>query len=130
MHRITGIPERDGVPQADRPEWARRHHEDTRHILNHEARVRRWTAAADGLNMALIDAARSSRRSPGGPAGSRTASASRTGPSRAAPPPAPTGRGAPRRASPTTSPTSGPNAGRTIAEVAALALTDLDGVLA
>ncbi|MFI6155971.1 helix-turn-helix domain-containing protein [Kitasatospora sp. NPDC051170] len=55
VRRIIGVPERDGVPQADMLAWARRHHEDTDDLLNYEARVQRWTAAADGLNMALID---------------------------------------------------------------------------
>ncbi|WP_031067970.1 helix-turn-helix domain-containing protein [Streptomyces sp. NRRL WC-3742] len=55
VRRIIGIPERDGVPQADMLAWARQHHEDTDDLLNYEARVQRWTAAADGLNMALID---------------------------------------------------------------------------
>ncbi|MFJ9695443.1 helix-turn-helix domain-containing protein [Kitasatospora sp. NPDC101183] len=55
VRRIIGIPERDGVPQADMLAWARKHHEATGGINNYEARVQRWTAAADGLNMALID---------------------------------------------------------------------------
>ncbi|WP_185921602.1 helix-turn-helix transcriptional regulator [Streptomyces sp. WAC06614] len=55
VRRIIGIPERDGVPDGDMLAWARQHHEDTKHVLTYEAGVLRWTAAADGLNMALID---------------------------------------------------------------------------
>ncbi|MEU7560307.1 helix-turn-helix domain-containing protein [Streptomyces eurythermus] len=55
VRRIIGIPERDGVPDSDMLSWARRHHEESKHILTYEAGVLRWTAAADGLNMALID---------------------------------------------------------------------------
>ncbi|MGC9442019.1 hypothetical protein [Streptomyces sp. WG5] len=55
VRRIIGVPERDGPPDSDMLAWARQHHEDSKHILTHEANVLRWTAAADGLNMALID---------------------------------------------------------------------------
>ncbi|WP_158706308.1 MULTISPECIES: helix-turn-helix domain-containing protein [Streptomyces] len=55
VRRIIGIPETDGVPDKDVLAWARRHREETGDILNYEAGVLRWTAAADGLNMALID---------------------------------------------------------------------------
>ncbi|PNE32052.1 hypothetical protein AF335_20085 [Streptomyces eurocidicus] len=55
VRRIIGIPERDGLPDRDMLSWARQHHQDSKHILNYEANVLRWTAAADGLNMALID---------------------------------------------------------------------------
>jgi transcriptional regulator with XRE-family HTH domain len=55
VRRIIGVPEQGGVPDRDMLSWARGHHEATRHILNYEATVLRWTAAADGLNMALID---------------------------------------------------------------------------
>ncbi|MEV6119111.1 helix-turn-helix domain-containing protein [Streptomyces sp. NPDC052077] len=55
VRRIIGIPERDGRPDRDMLAWARQHHEDSGHILTYEAGVLRWTAAADGLNMALID---------------------------------------------------------------------------
>ncbi|MGW1902656.1 helix-turn-helix domain-containing protein [Streptomyces hirsutus] len=55
VRRIIGVPERDGRPDADMFAWARQHYDDTRHILTYEASVLRWTAAADGLNMALID---------------------------------------------------------------------------
>lgn len=55
VRRIIGIPERDGVPDSDMLSWARQHHEDSKNILTYEASVLRWTAAADGLNMALID---------------------------------------------------------------------------
>jgi transcriptional regulator with XRE-family HTH domain len=55
VRRIIGIPERNGLPDRDMFSWARQHYEDSKHILNYEANVLRWTAAADGLNMALID---------------------------------------------------------------------------
>ncbi|MER7468334.1 helix-turn-helix transcriptional regulator [Streptomyces sp. NPDC097981] len=55
VRRIIGIPEHNGLPDRDMFSWARQHHEDSEHILNYEANVLRWTAAADGLNMALID---------------------------------------------------------------------------
>ncbi|AJE86361.1 hypothetical protein SLNWT_5985 [Streptomyces albus] len=55
VRRIIGIPERDGLPDRDMFSWARQHHEDSKDILNYEANVLRWTPAADGLNMALID---------------------------------------------------------------------------
>ncbi len=55
VRRIIGIPERNGVPDSDMFSWARQHYEDSKHILTYEASVLRWTAAADGLNMALID---------------------------------------------------------------------------
>ncbi|MFF7368603.1 helix-turn-helix domain-containing protein [Streptomyces tricolor] len=55
VRRIIGIPERAGRPDRDMLSWVRQHHDDSRHILNYEASVLRWTAAADGLNMALID---------------------------------------------------------------------------
>lgn len=55
VRRIIGIPERDRLPDRDMFSWARQHYEDSKHILNYEANVLRWTAAADGLNMALID---------------------------------------------------------------------------
>ncbi|MFD0210627.1 hypothetical protein ACFVH9_16185 [Streptomyces hirsutus] len=55
VRRIIGVPERDGRPDADMFAWARQHYDDTRHILTYEASVLRWTATADGLNMALID---------------------------------------------------------------------------
>ncbi|WP_125533810.1 helix-turn-helix domain-containing protein [Streptomyces sp. WAC 06725] len=55
VRRIIGIPETDGVPDKDVLAWARRHRDETGDILNYEASVLRWTAAADGLNMALID---------------------------------------------------------------------------
>ncbi|ROQ32202.1 hypothetical protein EDD98_1179 [Streptomyces sp. PanSC19] len=55
VRRIIGVPERDGVPDRDVLAWVRRHHGETEGILNYEAAVMRWTAAADGLNMALID---------------------------------------------------------------------------
>ncbi|WP_150242173.1 helix-turn-helix domain-containing protein [Streptomyces albofaciens] len=55
VRRIIGIPETDGVPDKDVLAWARRHRAETDDILNYEASVLRWTAAADGLNMALID---------------------------------------------------------------------------
>ncbi|WP_381791501.1 helix-turn-helix domain-containing protein [Streptomyces niveus] len=55
VRRIIGIPERNGLPDRDMFAWARQHYEDSKHILNYEANVLRWTAAADGLNIALID---------------------------------------------------------------------------
>ena len=55
VRRIIGIPERDGVPDDAMCSWARQHHEDTKSLLTYEASVLRWPAAADGLNMALID---------------------------------------------------------------------------
>ncbi|MGW4759961.1 helix-turn-helix domain-containing protein [Streptomyces chartreusis] len=55
VRRIIGIPERNGLPDRDMFSWARQHYEDSKHVLNYEANVLRWTAAADGLNMALID---------------------------------------------------------------------------
>ncbi|MER7910667.1 helix-turn-helix domain-containing protein [Streptomyces sp. NPDC096068] len=55
VRRIIGVPERDGVPDKDVLAWIRRHHEETGDTLDYEAAVLRWTAAADGLNMALID---------------------------------------------------------------------------
>ncbi|MCZ0979550.1 hypothetical protein O1L60_12010 [Streptomyces diastatochromogenes] len=55
VRRIIGVPERDGVPDKDVLAWVRRHHEATGGVLNYEAAVLRWTAAADGINMALID---------------------------------------------------------------------------
>ncbi|MBB4979602.1 MULTISPECIES: helix-turn-helix domain-containing protein [Streptomyces] len=55
VRRIIGVPEREGVPDKDVLAWVRRHHEEAEGILNYEAAVLRWTAAADGLNMALID---------------------------------------------------------------------------
>ncbi|MFJ8547346.1 helix-turn-helix domain-containing protein [Streptomyces sp. NPDC093586] len=55
VRRIIGIPERNGLPDRDMFSWARQHYDDSKHILNYEANVLRWTAAADGLNMALID---------------------------------------------------------------------------
>ncbi|WP_158711282.1 helix-turn-helix domain-containing protein [Streptomyces sp. NRRL S-1824] len=55
VRRIIGIPERGGRPDSDMFSWARQHHEESKHILNYEANVLRWAAAADGLNMALID---------------------------------------------------------------------------
>ncbi|MCX5399064.1 helix-turn-helix transcriptional regulator [Streptomyces sp. NBC_00102] len=55
VRRIIGIPERDGRPDGDMLDWAREHHEETRGILTYEANAMRWNAAADGLNMALID---------------------------------------------------------------------------
>ncbi|WP_225828389.1 helix-turn-helix domain-containing protein [Streptomyces naphthomycinicus] len=55
VRRIIGIPERDGRPDRDMLSWVRQHHEASKDILNYEANVLRWTAAADGLNMALID---------------------------------------------------------------------------
>ncbi|MFF7725280.1 helix-turn-helix domain-containing protein [Streptomyces sp. NPDC008001] len=55
VRRIIGIPEHGGTPDGDMLDWARRHHEDSKGILNYEASVLRWPVAADGLNMALID---------------------------------------------------------------------------
>ncbi|MFD8220832.1 helix-turn-helix domain-containing protein [Streptomyces sp. NPDC059697] len=55
VRRIIGIPECDGQPDSDMFSWARQHYTDSKHILTYEANVLRWTAAADGLNMALID---------------------------------------------------------------------------
>ncbi|MFI5863403.1 helix-turn-helix domain-containing protein [Streptomyces sp. NPDC051546] len=55
VRRIIGMPEHEGIADPDMLAWARGHHEDSRHILNYEANVLRWPAAADGLNMALID---------------------------------------------------------------------------
>ncbi|RDG39129.1 hypothetical protein [Streptomyces corynorhini] len=55
VRRIIGIPERKGLPDRDMFAWARQHYEDSEHILNYEANAPRWTAAADGPNMALID---------------------------------------------------------------------------
>ncbi|MBA2951034.1 helix-turn-helix transcriptional regulator [Streptomyces himalayensis] len=55
VRRIIGVPEQGGVPDKDMLAWARRHHEDTSHLLNYEANVLRWMAPADGLNMALVD---------------------------------------------------------------------------
>ncbi|MGI5404835.1 helix-turn-helix domain-containing protein [Streptomyces sp. CA-135486] len=55
VRRIIGVPEHDGVADRDMLAWARQHHEASKHILSYEASVLRWTAAADGLNMALID---------------------------------------------------------------------------
>ncbi|MFC4611555.1 helix-turn-helix domain-containing protein [Streptomyces maoxianensis] len=55
VRRIIGVPEHDGVADRDMLAWARQHHEASKHILSYEANVLRWTAAADGLNMALID---------------------------------------------------------------------------
>ncbi|MGW4026318.1 helix-turn-helix domain-containing protein [Streptomyces sp. NPDC005009] len=55
VRRIIGVPERDGRPDSDMFSWARQHYEDSKHILTYEANALRWTAAADGLNMALID---------------------------------------------------------------------------
>ncbi|GGL84544.1 hypothetical protein GCM10010129_30280 [Streptomyces fumigatiscleroticus] len=55
VRRIIGVPEHDGVPDADMLAWMRQHHADTSGLLTYEANVLRWTAAADGLNMALID---------------------------------------------------------------------------
>ncbi|MER7968005.1 helix-turn-helix domain-containing protein [Streptomyces sp. NPDC096080] len=55
VRRIIGIPEREGTPDCDMLAWARQHYEDSKDLLNYEANVLRWTAAADGLNMALID---------------------------------------------------------------------------
>ncbi|MER6010151.1 helix-turn-helix transcriptional regulator [Streptomyces bluensis] len=55
VRRIIGIPELDGVPDRDVLAWAREHRDKTIGILNYEASVLRWTARADGLNMALVD---------------------------------------------------------------------------
>ncbi|MET7316034.1 MULTISPECIES: helix-turn-helix domain-containing protein [Streptomyces] len=55
VRRIIGIPERNGVPDSDMLSWARQHYEESKNILTYEATVMRWTAAADALNMALID---------------------------------------------------------------------------
>ncbi|MGY0056503.1 helix-turn-helix domain-containing protein [Streptomyces sp. LZ34] len=55
VRRIIGVPEHEGRPDRDMLSWARQHYQDSRHILNYEAGVLRWTASADGLNMALID---------------------------------------------------------------------------
>ncbi|MER6142357.1 helix-turn-helix transcriptional regulator [Streptomyces sparsogenes] len=55
VRRVIGVPEHDGHPDEDMLSWARRHYRDSKHILTYEAAVLRWTAAADGLNMALID---------------------------------------------------------------------------
>ncbi|TDE32815.1 helix-turn-helix transcriptional regulator [Actinomadura sp. 6K520] len=55
VRRIIGIPEQDGLSDPDVLEWAGEHYAGTKHILNDEANVLRWTAAADLINMALID---------------------------------------------------------------------------
>ncbi|MFD5813617.1 helix-turn-helix domain-containing protein [Streptomyces sp. NPDC127038] len=55
VRRIIGVPEREGCPDKAMLSWARDHYEDSKDILNYEANVLRWTAAADDLNMALID---------------------------------------------------------------------------
>ncbi|MFE4369119.1 helix-turn-helix domain-containing protein [Streptomyces sp. NPDC056835] len=55
VRRVIGVPEHGGSPDKDMLSWARQHYKDSKHILNYEANVLRWTASADGLNMALID---------------------------------------------------------------------------
>ncbi len=55
----THHPRHTGACQAARQgtcsPGSRQHHETAERILNYEASVLRWTAAADGLSMALID---------------------------------------------------------------------------
>ncbi|SNT60819.1 Helix-turn-helix domain-containing protein [Actinacidiphila glaucinigra] len=55
VRRIIGIPDRNGQPDSDMLAWAQQHHEASKHLLNYEASVLKWTPGADGLNMALID---------------------------------------------------------------------------
>ncbi|MFI7098574.1 helix-turn-helix domain-containing protein [Streptomyces sp. NPDC050161] len=55
VQRVIGVPEPAGSPLPEMLDWARRHHDDTCGIKNYQARVLRWGADADGLNMALID---------------------------------------------------------------------------
>ncbi len=53
--RIIGLPHKDGVPDSTMLAWVRRHRDETRGILNYEAKVMPWYTDGDGLNIVVFD---------------------------------------------------------------------------